>query len=139
MTKMLGRIISSSLRINPRQTLRLHPILRRLVKEKANEDVRPAVEKGKEKVKEKGKADPILGSELIPLLPVKAVIRAKTIELNASRSAGTNALIAKRTANVVTSLSMKKTSRNVTHGKQNAIGKVTCPMQCLPPESEDPS
>ena len=136
---MLGRIILSSLKINPMQTLRTHPIPRRQVKEKVNEDVRPAVEKGKEKEREKGKADPIPGSELIPLLPVKAVIRAKTIELNASRSAETNALIARRTANVVTYLWMKMTSRNVMRGKRNAIERVACLMQCLLPESEDPS
>ena len=101
MTKMLGRIISSSLRTNPRQTLRLHQILRRLVKEKVSEDVRLAVGKEKGKAKEKEKADQAPGSGLILLLLARAVIRVKTIVPSASLLAGTNALIVRRIANAV--------------------------------------
>ena len=104
MMTMPERIISSRSRINLRRTPRTHPILRHLEKEKVSEDVRPAAEKEKERAKERGKADPFLGRELIPQHQTRAEIKVKITVQSASLSAEISALIAKKIANAATYL-----------------------------------
>ena len=91
-------------------------------------DAPKAVGRAKEKVKER--AGQIPESDLIPLILDKAAIRARTIVLNASPLAGGNALIERRIASVAMFLSMTMIDVSAMHGKQSAIARAGCLIQC---------